>query len=621
MNEKTELLKDVAVSPDTSFKPLPELMAFDNCQAYPVPGGNLLLRNYRTGHREMITPEVFATLINCKTFRTLDEHVDHIVQLNPGMQGEQADIRQVLKAMLDSGVMVSAKSICNDLKRKPEVASPPGDQPVVVITTWERPDALARLLKSIQKNCATDKFHHLYVVDDSREEANIARNRELVAEAAFGLKVPVQYMGQSEQQKLIASIAARVPEHEASIRFLTDQSRWREHWTSGLARNLALLLSCGRRLVMLDDDTICDVYEPGNTRQDISVSNTPRSADFFANEQEWLSYRQGLNPDPINRHMQCLGLTLSEAIDKFGESNLKQAGLAKADVEMLNALSGSSKVLVTECGALGCPGTSSNTWLPYMSEVAMQQMLASESKTHHALNTRMVWNGRLQPHFQSRPNMSQITGFDNREMLPPYLPILRGEDRLFGIMLDFIQPSSVSLDYPWAIPHLPMPARGWTKEDQDFTVGASFPYYFDEEIMGHAVRCQAAGTEARLADLAFWFKDLSATPASKLFENHRDLTLRNISEQLQLLNDLSEKAGNAPQEWQEYLKQGIAQLGASLGAVSSNDLPQQGRPSFLENDELIQFWKQTWDEFAQALEAWPAIREAAKALHNNQPGH
>lgn len=619
MNEKMNILTDVKVPSGNEFKPLPELMAFDICRAYPVPGGNLLLRNSRTGHREMITPEVFATLINCKTFRTLDEHVDHVIKLNPNMQGQQADIRQVLKSMLDNGVMVSARVFCDKFKRKPDSpASSKGDQPVVVITTWERPDALARLLKSMKKNCATEKFHHLYVVDDSRDADNIARNRELVAEAAFGLKTPVQYMGQSEQQKLIASLASKLPEHEASIRFLADQSRWVKHWTSGLARNLALLLSCGHRLVMLDDDTICDVFEPGKPRSDMSISNTPRDADFFASEHEWLGQRQALNPDPICRHMQCLGLTLAEAIDKFGQGNLKPAGLGKASTRMLNELSESSKVLVTECGSLGCPGTVNNTWLPDMSPESMQHMLASEHKTQLALSTRKVWTGRLQPHIGARPNMSQITGFDNREMLPPYLPVMRGEDRLFGLMLNFIFPADVSLDYPWAIPHLPMPAREWNKKDRDFTLGPSFPYFYTEEMLSYASRCQAEGPHARLLDLTTWFKDLSATSAKKLFENHRDLALKNISEQLEHLNELSEKAEKVSEEWKEYLQQGIAQLGASLGAVSSNEHPVKGQPDFLEGDELIQFWKQTWGGFAESLEAWPAIRVAAKELLENQ---
>ncbi len=84
------------------------------------------------------------------------------------------------------------------------------------------------------------------------------------------------------------------------------------------------------------------------------------------------------------------------------------------------------------------------------------------------------------------------------------------------------------------------------------------------------------------------------------------------------LGIIAEKSEKAPEEWKQYLQQGIAQLGASLGAVSSNEHPVKGQPDFFEGDELIQFWKQTWGEFAVALEAWSAIRMAATELLESQ---
>ena len=104
-------------NPAVTFKPLPDLVAFDLCRAYPVPGGNLLLRNTRNGKRAMVKPEVYASLLTCSQFKTLEEHTAAIIERNSGMQGQQADIRKVLQSMLDSGIMLSAKSVCESLKR------------------------------------------------------------------------------------------------------------------------------------------------------------------------------------------------------------------------------------------------------------------------------------------------------------------------------------------------------------------------------------------------------------------------------------------------------------------------------------------------------------------------
>ena len=167
----------------------------------------------------------------------------------------------------------------------------------------------------------------------------------------------------------------------------------------------------------------------------------------------------------------------------LGQGNLKPASLSNATTLQISELEPGSPVLMTECGSLGCPGTASNTWLPNMAENSLKRMLKSGQKTTNALTKRKVWSGRNHPHFAPRPNMSQITGFDNRHMLPPYLPVMRAQDRLFGYMLDFIFPSAVTLDYPWAIPHLPLPAREWRNKDLNFTPSDSFPGFFFEMIL------------------------------------------------------------------------------------------------------------------------------------------
>ncbi len=616
MNDKTGFSLDINVSPDSGFKPLPDLVAFDLCKAYPTPDGNLLLHNARSNKRAMIMPEVYASLVSCSQFQTLDQHTANIIERNPGMQDQQSDIRNVLQGMLDSGMMVSAKKTCEQLKQK--ASTPVEDKktaaPVVAIITWERPQALERLLESITANCDTGNIHRLYVIDDSRKAENISQNQALVEKFSAGINAPLQYFGQQEQQSLLGELAKQIPEHESTIRFLADQSRWRDQWTSGLARNLALLLSCGHRLVMMDDDTLCDVYNPVRPKPTITFSDDAREASFFASEQDWDAQHQDLNPDPVNRHMQCLGLTFSEALNVLGQNNLQAAGFANSTALLTSELQTDSPILMTECGSLGCPGTGSNTWLPDMAPAALKQMLASDQTTTLALNSRLAWVGRNHPHFAPRSNMSAMTGFDNRQLLPPYLPITRGEDRLFGNMLDFVFPSSITLDYPWAVPHLPIPQREWRKEDRDFTPGDSFPMFFVEQVLEQKSSCLATSPVDRLVALSSWFNDLAASSSEKLAAIYQDTRLRTTSVQLQHLDLLLKAAESAPADWQEYLQNGIEQLNAGMDLASREDFPLKGLPATMESDELIAFWRGIWTDFATALRAWPEIRKVAAKI-------
>jgi len=513
--------------------------------------------------------------------------------------------------MLDSGIMLSAKATCDRLKIANTTVAAETTTPVVAILTWERPQALERLLESIVTNCDTETIHRLYVIDDSRKAENINQNRALTDRFNSRMSTPLKYFGQAEQRSLLNELVKLRPEHEDAIHFLADQSRWKGHWTAGLSRNLALLLSCGRRLLMIDDDAICDVFDPPQQKPDVTFSDDPREAAFFGSEQEWAYLQQPINPDPINRHMQCLGLTFSGALAVLGQNHLKPAGLTNATALQLSELMPDSAVLVTECGSLGCPGTGKNTWLPNMAPASLKRMLASAQQTSHALSSRKVWSGRNHPHFAPRSNMSQITGFDNRRMLPPYLPIMRGQDRLFGYMLDFIYPTSVTLDYPWAAPHLPLPDRRWRDRDLNFTPTDSFPMFFIEKIIEYKSSCLSASPGGRLLNLSTWFNDLATASADSLTSMYRDSRLRADSERLNHLSTLLATTEPVPVNWQNYLRNGISQLNADMDQASRADFKVKGFPTALDTDELITFWQKVWNDFAVTLRAWPEIRDAA----------
>jgi hypothetical protein len=613
MTDKTDFSIETKVDPYAVLKPLPDWVAFDLCHAYRVPDGSYLLHNTVNGKRCVTMPEVYASLTRCPEFRTIDQHTAKIIRQNPDMQGQEAAVKQVFEQMLKAGIMVSGKATCDRLKTRVETSAQDtlNAEPVAAIITWERPQALERLLESIIRNCDTGSIHRLYVIDDSRRPENISLNREIVDKLSPAMNTPVEYFGQQQQQQLIRDLAEKLPEHEEDIRFLVDQSRWRNHWTAGLNRNLALLLSCGRRLVMLDDDAVCDVFDPPRPSPRITFSDDPREADFFANESEWAHLHQPINPDPIKRHMQCLGLPLAEALKVLGENHFKADSLRNANALQVSELKPDSPVLVTECGSLGCPGSARNTWLPDMAPDSLKRMLQSEQKTTHALTTRKVWSGRSHPHFAPRPNMSQITGFDNRRLLPPYLPMIRAQDRLFGNMLDYIFPTSVTLDYPWAVPHLPLPERSWTDRHLSFKPGDSFPGYFFEKVLEEKSFCISESPRDRLLNLAAWFRDMAGAPDDILINEYRQSRLSGSAATLNRLSNLMSEAKSTPVNWQNYLRNGISQLNTDLDVASREDFTTRGFPKSLEGHELMDFWRDTWRGFASAIGAWPKIRQAA----------
>jgi len=210
--------------------------------------------------------------------------------------------------------------------------------------------------------------------------------------------------------------------------------------------------------------------------------------------------------------------------------------------------------------------------------------------------------------------MSQITGLDNRQLLPPYFPILRGQDRLFGRMLDFVFPTSVCLDYPWAVPHLPMPEREWALKHLDFTPKPDFPMFFVDQALDYKAVCRSTSPVDRLDVLASLFRDLAGTPTQTLVNLQRDKSLATGADMLNRLDGLLASSASAPVDWQNYLRNGITQLNKGLEAISRDSFPIKGSVGQLEGEDLVVFWRQCWTGFANALDAWPEIRQAASEL-------
>ncbi len=75
---------------------------------------------------------------------------------------------------------------------------------------------------------------------------------------------------------------------------------------------------------------------------------------------------------------------------------------------------------------------------------------------------------------------------------------------------------------------------------------------------------------------------------------YRDSRLRGDSERLDHLTTLLATTEPAPVNWQNYLRNGIAQLDKDLERASREDFKVKGWPAAMDTDELITFWKKVW---------------------------
>lgn len=589
------------------------LFAVDALSEFPLGGDQVLARNPRNG-REMVLPaDHLKTLVDhCSRFRTLEEHVAELMEGSDGAPERAAAIRAVVQSFRDGGLTLSAAEICRDLAPTP-TARPVADKPVVVIITCDRPQALDRLLESIGANCDLEAIDRLWVIDDSRSAENGARNRELTATAGAQAPIGFHYFGADEACELLNALIGQLPHHERAIRFLIDRGLWRDHKSYGLARNFSHLVSVGKPLVVFDDDALCEAYEAPLSQAGVAFSVGQQEAVFFANNAELQDGLARNERDPVAGHMQCLGLAVPQALSVLGLTQLEPTALKTATTDFACHLRRDSRVLITECGSLGDPGTAGNSWLGSMSPASSERLATSEGRLQQALEKPCCWVGRERPEFRQSSSMSQVTGFDNRVFLPPYFPVGRGEDQIFGQATRFIYPDSVTLQYPWAIPHLPIPARHWTERDNDYSIDNRFPGTLFSRLCGYPNNCQAEDPQSRLAFLARIFMDAAESPDRRLFDRFVDDRHGHRAWQLQKLQEKLGQSSSLPTEWTSYVENALGQVQASApGELRMDSLTS--KVGDLQGREVLRFWRDAWRGFGGSLLAWNDIREAAREI-------
>jgi hypothetical protein len=598
--------------PQETPRPAATLWAFDECLEHPLPLGNVLLINRRNGRRTVVTGEVLQALRHCKAFRTFDGHVSHLAEVLPQLRGQDEEVRRILQLLREAGFLASGSELIAGLWR-PSAAIAPVAEVIACITTCDRPQPLQRLLQGLPASAGAGPRIRYLVIDDSRRTDNRRRNQEIVAVCAAEGKCAIRYLGIAEQQRFIEGLVDVLPQREAAIRFLLEAVPDGTLVSHGRTRNLALLFTVGKPLLFLDDDILPQSFAPPGLGAPPKISSRPREVAFFAGNDEWAGYAQGEGLDPLRRHVEFLGLRLGQALPKVMSQAQGDAAIGDLTSGELLNLGPDSPILVTACGSYGDPGIANNYWLFSLEGDSLERLRRSEGHYRRSLRERNLWLGRAG--YQFVPNialLSQLTGIDNRALLPPYFPLFRNEDFLFGFMTQLLHPDALMLDLPWAIAHLPDPPRRWDADAVDSPAYSGILSFTAEALYGLRTSWPSRSPEDRLAAAAALLRDFAAMPESGLRQWFTRHALQTRISRINRWHALLEQQPEAPEYWRQDLLRGIQRNQDSLLDASGyllKDIPEE-----IGNERAAGYIASLWQHFAGALEAWPEIRAAAQRL-------
>ena len=432
------------------------LWSYNNIRVHPGPSETVILQSRVSNGRLIVQTQVAEALRLCSTFRSLDDHKQTIINKYPSLNNFSDEVQNALDAAVSSGILESAGACWERLttdRRRPDNHS--GTR--LFILTCDRPAALERLLTTLSPEKLPSDTEGIWVIDDSRDARSVAHNRHIIA-ASMKANFPcIYHFDLNSKRDFVQALKDQTPNLSGELEWLLTRDPWGSLPTFGVARNIALLLSVGKKALMIDDDVILNALAPPVPSANLRFG-TPneREAVFYNSEIELSKHALLLEASPLIKMREPLGHTLSRLLS----SNLAgPQDLAGMDGEQTKLLSGDSSVLMTQCGSWGDPGTSDSRWIFHLPSSSLHKLLSETSDIESLVGSRQSWHGYRGPFISAFGSISQLTGLDHQTILPPYLPAGRGEDILFGIMLNRLHPRGIVFNAPWAIHHAPLDLR------------------------------------------------------------------------------------------------------------------------------------------------------------------
>jgi hypothetical protein len=470
------------------------------------------VRNPVNGAVAELSADQFAILTACEGCKTLDEHGVGVRRKLGVPDQDWPTIWQWLSDFVARGLFVSLDDLVQRLKSGAAWSPPPFAG--VVIRTRDRPPLLTRLLASAQALERRGYSRYRYqVLDDSRQAENIAANRAAVADSGLD----ALHHDLSADHPLAHALKREFADAGDDIQWLLGRPAPGEA-TYGRPVNLALLMTAGNRVIMLDDDVVLDPRLPPVLAKGLEVSSSSDELFAFGSPEELDAACAAAALDPIAAHLDALGAPVGRVWNEY----LPDGGEpAIVDLRGDDALrfAADARVVVTQNHALGDPGSSLYPYhLLTLPAASLQHALAAPDRIASAFQQRHDWRGharsRLTP---NRPlTCTTLAGLDNSALLPPTVRAHRNEDLLLGDMIRYSQPAAWSFDLAWGLPHRREPAKTWLPPSASF---AQEPVHFLMDYLEtRAPTIVGEGPADRMRTLGALLIDLSSSSEARVLE-------------------------------------------------------------------------------------------------------
>jgi len=588
-----------------ALKPDPDapIFASEDGRVASLSGQECIFLVKRTGEPHVMTFQVLQALDLCREFRTLDEHAARIQATIPGLSAKREDIRRVLDGLVQRQLLLSDTAFLERLRDAPSRSAAPVRG--VFIRACDRPEQLANLLKSLTDYERRFRANQRYiVVDDSVLPVSINEQRDLLREFARTTGCKASYIGAAERGRIVDKFARALPRAKETLGqlLLRDAHPHAQRFGGGRGWNLALLLSAGARMALLDDDERLPLRRFEGVRQGFDPNpSTSLQARFFSSMEQALGSGVEVEQDPFALHLDACGQTLGAVVN--GAYPISRESLRGLNLGRLDLLTPQARITSTQNGSYGSSRTATGLWLYQLDGESRSEFWRDRESYLRNMEAQHLLCGVTQARAWEVAGFTPFT-MDNSSFLPCTNPVGRAEDSLGNALTRFCMPDALALELPVAVGHVQETARRRSSQ----TLAATQPRMND--FLRDFVRQQSGLFKAedpgqRLTFMAAVLRDLARASEPERIDHLREYLSYVRADVIDRLQHQLEAATDAPVYWQADARAIVQANAKMLLAAAPPRLADW--PEDIDAAGCARQLASELDLFANACEQWPAM--------------
>jgi hypothetical protein len=587
--------------------PAEEYRAFADLIRFPLGETHVLVCCPLSRTARTIPAVSYRLLQGCRTFAPLDEHATRLCGELGLLLTQRDAVRAELAALAAAGLLTSRRAL---LERGTH--SPPETPPrisTVGIPTRDRPRSLHTcLLGHLARAALHGSSVDLVVSDDSTRPETRAEVCGMLADLATRSPGSLWYCGPGERARYAEELAreAGLPPEDVRFALVNDEGC---PVATGTCRNALLLHAVGEVSLQVDDDTGATLAAAPGSAPGLVLSSAGDPTEFWGFPEDAVLPDAGV--DLLELHERLLGRRAADLLAAAGSA----ADLNAANAGLFRRLESGGRVLVTTAGVAGDSGMGSPLALLMLEGASRARLLATETDYRRAVFGRRVLRAVTRPTVGDAAFcMAMNLGLDHRDLLPPFLPVQRNQDGVFGAVLRACGGGFLGL-LPWVLPHCPPEPR--RADPETVWQRAARPH------TGHLVQLLVGAFSAspgvrsfadRLRALGIALEELGSAPLGE-FEEHVRLHVWNaLSRPAGQLEAHLKHFGGQPGYWADDVRRALAGLREGLAG------PEYARPWDLADafgaERARELLPRLIRRYGRLLRAWPALVEAARRLRD-----